>query len=228
MRKLLATAVAGFIGCAIAAPAANAGLINEAALAACVGQAVCNVGGTTITPSGGGNLDSKTVDGQFGLGIAGQTGGEIDINESMHIAFNADVILNAIKIVFIYNGPEYGDPDEQGEIGIEYADGSFGSALLSVTGENTATLNGFAGVSCGATDGTGSGCFLFSGDPLGALAVKAISITALPGIFSGGETNNSDFSLASYEFSEVPIPGAALLLLSGLGGLGFASRRRKA
>ena len=38
---------------------------------------------------------------------------------------------------------------------------------------------------------------------------------------------NTDFYLEAMEISDVPIPAALPLLLSGLAGLGFASRRKK-
>ncbi len=41
-------------------------------------------------------------------------------------------------------------------------------------------------------------------------------------------TAGAGFTIAQFEVSEVPIPGAIPLLLSGLAGLGFASRRKKA
>ena len=40
-------------------------------------------------------------------------------------------------------------------------------------------------------------------------------------------TPGAGFTIAQFEVSDVPIPGAIPLLLSGLAGLGFASRRRK-
>ncbi len=40
-------------------------------------------------------------------------------------------------------------------------------------------------------------------------------------------TVGAGFAIAKFEVSEVPIPGALPLLLSGLAGLGFASRRKK-
>lgn len=39
---------------------------------------------------------------------------------------------------------------------------------------------------------------------------------------------NGGFTIGSITVSEVPIPGAAVLLLSGLAGFGFAGRRKKA
>ena len=41
-------------------------------------------------------------------------------------------------------------------------------------------------------------------------------------------TAGAGFTIAQFEISEVPLPGAIPLLLSGLAGLGFASRKKKA
>jgi len=52
-----------------------------------------------------------------------------------------------------------------------------------------------------------------------------IGFEDLPGPFSGLEPDYNDFI---FSVQEVPIPGAAILLLSGLAGLGFAGRKKKA
>lgn len=41
------------------------------------------------------------------------------------------------------------------------------------------------------------------------------------------KVNPSGFTIAQFDVSEVPIPGALPLLLSGIAGLGFAARRKK-
>lgn len=225
MRKLFGACAAGFASLALAS-AANATTVSSADLSACDGLAVCPLADLTVSASGGdGVLQSKSFGGETGLGIAGDTSGEIDIDEVMTISFNVDSIVNAFRIVFFYNGPEFGDPLEKGTVTVTYADSTVAVFTFQASGENTLTFDGFGSVTnCGDTNATGSGCFDFTDDPLGTLLVTSIAFAAssVP-----GSTDESDFALASLDFTAIPVPGALLLLLTGIGGLTFASRGRR-
>lgn len=67
----------------------------------------------------------------------------------------------------------------------------------------------------------------------GAFAGEFTAIDNLVNIFQGtmfefiSITEDAGFAIAKFDVTEVPIPGALPLLLSGIAGLGFASRRRK-
>lgn len=77
-----------------------------------------------------------------------------------------------------------------------------------------------------AEDGKG-GVWSIS-DPFGNVRVKSLSFTALPGVCgkAGGScTNQSDFTLISV--SAVPEPETYAMMLIGLLGVGFMTRRNK-
>ncbi|MDZ7628565.1 MAG: PEP-CTERM sorting domain-containing protein [Parvularculaceae bacterium] len=226
MRIVLAAAAA-FAGAFGVTAAASAATITTADLVACNGLSACSVPGATVTSSPG-LLQTKTVAGQQGLGVAGKTNGEIDHGEWLTVAFNENVLLDAFKVVFLYNGPEFGDKNEVGAIRLSLGDGSLLTYTINAIGENAATISSGLGLAtnCGATTSSGSGCFLFSGRPLGDLVIASIAFSAKNLPTSAG--NNSDYSLASLDYSEVPVPGAALLLLTGLGAAGMARKRRAA
>lgn len=67
----------------------------------------------------------------------------------------------------------------------------------------------------------------------GAFFATITAVDLLTDVFFGTTfefraiTEGAGFTIAEFEVSNIPIPGAIPLLLSGLAGLGFASRRRK-
>ena len=206
-----------------AARSVDAGVIIDLGTAGCTGV-VC---GPLVYPSGlltltatGGTFTSKTRNGATGLGISGKTQGEIDVNEFVRGSFSSPVTLEAVTILFLYNGGEFDDPNEIAEISIN---GGAVVGTLTANAENSGvwSLGGGGITSCGDTSITGTGCFRIA-NPFASTLVSEIAFTAR----SAGNNlpNDSDFSLGSIQVASAPEPAAALLL--GIGALGFAVRRR--
>ncbi len=204
---------------------ANATVVDESDLAGCDWMASCAVDGAQLSGVGG-LLDGKTVAGQFGLGISGRTGGEIDPGESLLVEFDKDVLVEAFRLVFLFNGPEFGDPNEQGNLKVTLADDTIVNFAINAVGEDMATIDsGFGTVTnCGGTQRGDSGCFDFTDMPLGDQAIASIAFNAVSVVDMG---NDSDFALASFDVSEVPLPLSGWLMMSGIGGLAAARRKRR-
>jgi hypothetical protein len=168
--------------------------IDPSTWSGCIGQTSCQIGNATVTSSGGA-LAERATNGAVGLGIAGgPSGGEIDIGETLSIRFPTAREVTALKILFLYNGPEFDDLAEVARITAN------GQAFTLAVGDDAddagATWNGAGTVEkCGTTTASGTGCFLIT-NPFPS-AVTEVTLTAMPGTkpFGGGGTNNSDFAL---------------------------------
>ena len=172
-------------------------------------------------------------DGYQGVGVSPKRGsertpGEIDIGESINATFSKGIFITSFKLGLLFDGPEYGDVNEKAEITALDIFGIKHSITFTATGKDTGLLTGsgsFVNLS-NAEDGKG-GVWSIS-NPFGDIRVKALSFTALPG--SCGTvgcrcTNQSDFTLISV--SAVPEPETYAMMLLGLLGVGFMTRRNK-
>jgi hypothetical protein len=201
-RRLTLGALVTLAGILASPTTARAGTIIDFGTAGCA-DTFCEpleyLGGTLTLTSRGGDFTRKTLFDESGLGVSGRTTGEIDVDEFIDGAFSSAVTVDALRLVFIYNGPEFGDPSEIARVSVN------GGALfgrLTADGENTATWSlGGTVTSCGATTFSGTGCFLIH-NPFGTASVESISFTADSA--GPGLSNDSDFSIGAIEVTQVP------------------------
>jgi len=181
-----------------------------------------------------GKFSYKAAQGGYqGVGISPKTGsertpGEIDIGESVNATFSKGIFITNFKLGLLFDGPEYGDVNEVAQISATYLDNSVQTFTFTATGKNTGIWTGsgsFVNLSK-AEDGKGGVWSLTN--PFGNVRVKALSFTALLGgcgTAGGSCTNQSDFTLIS--ISAVPEPETYAMMLLGLLGVGFMTRRNK-
>ena len=197
-RGLGVRAVLALVGLAAWSAASSADTItidpNSLQAAGCFGQTSCTVEGVGVS-SVGGPLVQKSLNGATGFGVnGGASGAEIDIGEVLNVSFGEPRSVVAIKVLFLFNGPEYSDKAEKATV---TAGGNTYTLSVRRTADDAgADWNGHGIVTkCGATTASGTGCFLIE-DPFPD-AVSSIAFRAVNGStpFSGSGSNNSDYAL---------------------------------
>ncbi|HEY8995462.1 MAG TPA: hypothetical protein VIM71_12410 [Lacunisphaera sp.] len=193
---------------------------------------VASVDGLAASPdysfsATGGSVVIGNKNGVKFLGVSGgQTGTEIDGNQSLKIAFSSAEQLASLSFVLLFNGGEYGDYNE-----IAAAETNNGDKYqLRVVGENSAKwyknnvfLNDVAGF---GTEVGGQGKFVIN-NPFGVSAVTSFNLTAVDSIKPGKD--GSDFGLSAFStFDLTSVPdGGSVLALIGLAMIGLAAIPRR-
>jgi PEP-CTERM motif len=188
------------------------------------------------------DLGLKTQDGFTGVGVQGVTDGEIDwrhgASESITVSFAQATGIGSLTLGLLFNGPEYNDVREVASIRIN---GDSTDYTLRATGHDNVAQwfhgSSFLGninyVPGGGTQlGEAGAVTLFS--PFGQRNVHQIRFSAAEGwggnscgVFGTGLCfNQSDYNVVA--IAPVPEPETYVLMLAGLGAVGFMARRRRA
>lgn len=152
-------------------------------------------------------LQYKThASGLVGLGVAGATAGEIDVNEWLMVTFATGQQIEEFSLAFFYDGPEHSDPPEKAQITVNGTEVYY----AQVTGETTVSWTGSGTFTVlSPASSTGDGWFRLN-NPFDDTLVTSLKFEA---VSVPGYGNNSDYSLAT--FTTVPDGGATLMLLGG-------------
>jgi hypothetical protein len=180
-------------------------------------------GGVTFSATGGSLVAATKNDDVTFLGVdGGPSGTEIDIGQSILLAFDSPATFSSLTFVLLFNGPEYGDHNE---IAASLTNG-LNLYELRVSDENTGEWfkdgvlqTNVTGI---GTYDNGRGEFTIS-NPFGATGVTSLEIYPLS---SNPNGNESDFGLARFSAS-VPDGGSTAVAL-GLALLGMAGFARRA
>ncbi|HET8691306.1 MAG TPA: hypothetical protein VFM30_04190 [Steroidobacteraceae bacterium] len=187
----LLAASTGFDAGATGALSIDAGALQGAG---CLGLTTCVLDGATVTATGG-TLAKKTDKGQSGFGVnGGASGEEIDLGQKVRVDYDRTRTIVAIKFVFLFNGPEYGDRAEKAQVTVDGQ--AYTLSVRNNADDATADWSGPGSVSkCGATTSSGSGCFVVT-DPFPG-GVSRLEFTAIPGgaPYAGAGNNESDYAI---------------------------------
>jgi hypothetical protein len=174
----------------------------------------------TVAQPDDGLFETKTDQGATGVGIDGPIGGEISVGQIVTATFTQPVLVASIGIVFLFDGPEYSDPQE---IALITADGGVEGTLATDFATQTASWTvPSLGISLVLEPDSppvspgGAGLWRIP-SPFGNTPIGAIDFGALPGPCAPDVScfpEGSDYAIESVTL--IPEAQTALLVLAGL------------
>jgi hypothetical protein len=177
-----------------------------------------------------GAFAQKTDAGVTGVGVAGgPSGAEIDIGQSITVSFSNPVLLPALQLAFLFDGPEFGDVLERAQVTATLMGG--GTATGTLTTVNSTTAN-WGGTGFGTASNLSPATEAMAGlwrvaNPFGPGFLTSLQFTALAGVCGSGLCNNqSDYSIERITVA-IPEPETYAMLIAGLLAAGWIIRRRR-
>jgi len=178
-----------------------------------------------VTAPSGGLFQTNTVEGVVGVGPHPTTGAEINVGEVVTASFSQPVRIAQIGVAFLFDGPEFGDPQEIAQITANGAitgqlatDFATQSALWSVP---SLSLSFDVEPTSPPVSPGGAGLWLVD-DPFGDTPVQSLVFTAVLGPCAPGFSCFSDADYAIARVTLVPEASPALLLMAGVSLLAWS------
>jgi hypothetical protein len=173
----------------------------------------------------------KTTAAFTGVGVAGGPAGpETDLGQAITVAFSNPILISAINIAFLFDGPEFGDFQEKAVITANLLGGGTATGTLTSVFDAMPTGTGFGG---GASivqlspPSAGNAAVWALNNPFGAW-VTGLTFTAIDGTCGVAPCDNqSDYSIERIS-AAIPEPSTYAMLLAGLAVIGFMVRKRAA
>ena len=201
--------------------------------AGCIGAASCVIGGATLTAGpAGATFSEQNFGGAQGLGINFVvTGGARDLEiqgdptgstpEEVAISFATAQVVNEIQLAHFYN-PVHFPPNEPAEIANLFHDAILATLQVLDDSGNFIAVGFDPGATFTQLDTTAGLWRILN--PFGSTAITSLVFQAAN---TPTATDNSDYTIALVETSDVAVPEPTTLGLLGIGliGLGLVGRR---